>query len=270
MSTFLFGNSLNAAIENIFREATDKLVLISPYIKLHERLKSSLLNHIKKDKLQIVIVFGKNDDDFSKSMSIDDIEFFKQFPNVEIRHEKRLHAKYYANNNSAIITSMNLYSYSQDNNIEVGILMETKILGNSLDSEAYNYFTEEVIEQSTVIFKKTPNYESSMAGIIKKYTGSTIKIDDTSKVIINKKGEYKQDSSTSKQTGYCIRTSVKIPFNTDRPLCDEAYKSWKKYEDKNYSEKYCHFSGEPSNGQTSFSKPILQKNWRKAKETFNF
>ena len=46
-----------------------------------------------------------------------------------------------------------------------------------------------------------------------------------------------------------------------------AYKSWSKYGDAEYPEKFCHFSGEPSNGETTVSKPILKKNWKKAKET---
>ena len=45
----------------------------------------------------------------------------------------------------------------------------------------------------------------------------------------------------------------------------DAYKSWAQYEDETYREKYCHFSGEPSNGETSFAKPILRKNWKEAK-----
>ena len=78
----------------------------------------------------IIVVFGKNEDDVSKSMKIDDIRFFAEFPNIEIRHEKRLHAKYYANESSALITSMNLYSFSQDNNIEAGILTKASLLTN--------------------------------------------------------------------------------------------------------------------------------------------
>ena len=66
--------------------------------------------------------------------------------------------------------------------------------------------------------------------------------------------------------GYCIRTGEKINFTPDRPLSDSAYKSWSRYKDKDYKEKYCHYSGEPSNGETSFAKPILSKNWKKAKE----
>ena len=40
--------------------------------------------------------------------------------------------------------------------------------------------------------------------------------------------------------------------------------------DAEFKEKYCHFSGEESNGQTTFSRPILKKNWTKAKKAHNF
>ena len=49
-------------------------------------------------------------------------------------------------------------------------------------------------------------------------------------------------------------------------MCDTAFQSWKKFSNNEYPEKYCHFSGELSNGETTFSRPILRKNWTKAKE----
>lgn len=81
-----------------------------------------MLSKNDNPELEIIVVFGKNEDDISKSMSQEDFNFFKEFPNIEIRYEKRLHAKYFANEENAILTSMNLYGYSQDNNIEFGIL----------------------------------------------------------------------------------------------------------------------------------------------------
>lgn len=49
---------------------------------------------------------------------------------------------------------------------------------------------------------------------------------------------------------------------------NEAYQSWSKFSNPDYPEKYCHFSGEPSNGETTFARPILKKNWARAKEVF--
>lgn len=69
-----------------------------------------------------------------------------------------------------------------------------------------------------------------------------------------------------KKQGYCIRTGVEILFNNKKPMCEKAFDNWNKYKDENYPEKCCHFSGEESFGETSFAKPILRKNWNKAKE----
>lgn len=85
----------------------------------------------------------------------------------------------------------------------------------------------------------------------------------------NRKDIDKENNYTTKNSniGYCIRTGVEIPFDVKKPFSYKAFENWNKFRNEDYSEKYCHFSGEPSNGETSFSKPILRKNWRKANQT---
>lgn len=282
MAKFLKGNELNWEIERLFENAFESIILISPYIQLHERYKSTLLTKLQ-DEIKIIVVFGKNEEDISKSMKQDDFEFFKQFPHVEILYEKRLHAKYYANESSGILTSMNLYGYSQNNNIEAGILMEKSLKGimtgsNNLDQDTWYYF-HTVIEQAEILFDKRPIYEKKNFLGRKKYVGSEIIVDKLSdffnqtnytKVFKKEKSSHiRHSGSNSSGVGYCIRTGKEIPFNVEKPMDYTAYKSWSKYKDPDYPEKFCHFSGEPSNGETSVSKPILNKNWRKAKAKFN-
>ena len=76
----------------------------------------------------------------------------------------------------------------------------------------------------------------------------------------------KDDPITGK--GFCIRTGVQIPFNIERPFSAEGYKKWNEYGNPDYEEKYCHFTGEPSQGETSKLSPIMRKNWKKAKELY--
>ena len=64
MATFLTGNDLNAQLENLFEDADDYIILISPYIKLHDRYASALKAKKDNPNLKITIVFGKNEDDF--------------------------------------------------------------------------------------------------------------------------------------------------------------------------------------------------------------
>lgn len=279
MATFLTGNDLNAQLENLFEYADDYIILISPYIKLHDRYASALKAKKDNPNLKITVVFGKNEDDFSKSMKQEDFNFFKDFPNIEIRYEKRLHAKYYANESAAILTSMNLYNFSQDNNIEAGVLTNRKGILESftsldtLENDAAGYF-QRVIEQSDLLFLKEPKFESTRLGFSRIYTKSIIETDKLSDFFDNKlktetfvKKETFIPKQLTKVSGFCIRTGRQIPFNSKLPMCDTAFQSWKKFNNDEYRENYCHFSGEPSNGETSFSKPILRKNWTRAKET---
>lgn len=291
MAKFLTEHELNTELGKIFERADEQLILISPYIKLHDRYISLLRTKKENPKLEIIIVFGKNEEDISKSMKEDDFNFFKEFPNIEIRYERRLHAKYYANETSAILTSMNLYSYSQDNNIEAGVMTKATLLGNfatklwdgeeGFDVTAWKYF-ERVIEQSDLLFSRTPQYESAMLGLTKKYKTSINEVDQLSEFFADKhkfETNHRKDYSEKKKVevapqvktipmGYCIRTGIQIPFNAKKPMTDEAYQSWAKFGNEDYEEKYCHFSGEESHGETTYAKPILRKNWRKAKELY--
>jgi hypothetical protein len=296
MAKFLTGNELNAELETIFEKAESLLVLISPYIKLHDRYASTLRAKKDNHKLKIIIVFGKNEEDISKSMKQEDFMFFKDFPNIQIRYEKRLHAKYYANDSSAILTSMNLYDYSQDKNIEAGVLAKVSILGNiannimsnvtgedGFDNQAWTYF-KRVIDQSELLFERVPQYDNGLLGIGKKYRDSKIEIDELSKFFGSKskstfttgntqRGESNRNpppiSESKRQSGFCIRTGKPINFNPKMPFCDDAYQSWSNFKNEEYPEKYCHYSGEPSNGETTKARPILRKNWSAAKREFN-
>jgi len=279
MAKFLKGNALNAAIEEIFDDCEKQLIIVSPFIKLHSRFINSLKAKKGLDKLEIKILFGKNEKDISKSFNQEDFDFLKEFPNIEIRYNEHLHAKYYSDENKAVLSSMNLYEYSQNNNIEFGILtnpnfisnLTSSFTGNTLDDDSYGYF-QQVIQDSELLFERKPNYEKKFGGIQKSYIGSeTLQDDLSSRLIVKPKKqkitEFSSNTSEAKKNvnvGYCIRTGEEIEFNPEKPMTNKAYKMWSKYGDKAYQEKYCHFSGEQSNGETTIAKPILRKYWKKA------
>lgn len=253
MATFLQGSELNSEIEKLIKNSNTELILISPYIKLHDRFKDELKSKKVDDNLKITVVFGKNEEEPSKSILNADLEFLKQFPNIEIRHEKRLHAKYYANESTQILSSMNLYDYSQDKNIEAGIKSEFKILGSTLEDDMQEYF-DDVIERSDLLFRKIPNYEIALGGLKKKYKDSEIQVDKIEEFIKPLKSINK---NKVQELGYCIRTGESIPFNIKKPYSIKAYESWSKFKNYDYAEKFCHKTGKASNGKTSMNKPIL-------------
>jgi len=118
---FLFDNQLTAEVESLIKDAKNELLLISPYIDLDKRIMAALNEKIKNPKFKLRLLYGKNEHNIYKSVKKESIEFLMQFPNIEIRYEERLHAKFYSNDTHFIMTSMNLYGYSLAKNIESGI-----------------------------------------------------------------------------------------------------------------------------------------------------
>lgn len=245
MAKFLNTTGVSYHLEELIKGTKDRLILISPYLQFTDRIKEHLSN-LNIQKRDIRIVYREN------KLQLDENNWLESQIGIRTSLCKNLHAKCYINENEAIITSMNLYEFSQQNNNEMGIYI-TK----SQDADLYNATLEEVQRLLTI--------SEEIRITVKKVTA------DTPPKTENKVVETKQVhvKSASKQTGFCIRTRTEIPFDIEKPMSYEAFKSWNKYGDYDYAEKFCHYSGEPSNGDTSVSRPILKKNWKQAKELFN-
>ncbi len=268
MSRFIKHTELAKEIKNIFEEAEEGITIVSPYIKLHPDIKKILHSKKNDDNFTIEIMYGKNEGDISKSLSKEDLEFFKEFKNVYIHYQENLHAKYYANEKKSIITSINLHEYSFNHNIEVGILLERKFFGiggdNSMDTEAYDYF-DEIFEKSKQVFAKGVKEKKVFFGLFSVADGTEIHEDNSKKMYASSFSSKPSKSlQSSGKSGFCIRTGVKIPFDAKHPFSESAFKSWNQFKNKDFKEKFCHFSGESSNGETTFTRPILAKNWKKA------
>jgi phosphatidylserine/phosphatidylglycerophosphate/cardiolipin synthase-like enzyme len=235
MAKFLDTTGVSYHLQQLINKANEKLVIISPYLKINDRIKQSLEDK-NRMKIDIRVVYGKND------LQPDENNWLKSMTSIRSSFCKDLHAKCYLNENEAILTSMNLYEFSQVNNNEMGIHVD-----KTTDPELYKDIYEEahrlirISDEIVISVEKAPAKEKVIA-----------------------KSETK--SNGGKKNGYCIRTGVEIPFDIEKPMSYEAFKSWSKYGDPEYAEKFCHFSGETSNGETSVNKPILKKNWKKAKE----
>ena len=313
MSKFLTGDALENVVYDIIWEAEQTLLIVSPFIKLDDYFKNLFEKHIDNHKLQIILVFGKNEKKVNRSLSNEDFDFFKQFPNVSIIYVPQLHAKYYGNEKKGVITSINLYDYSFKNNIEFGVFTEQKLISkftSSTDVEAWNECMG-MAHDNDVVYVKRPAYRSKK-GLIsfgKEYVKSEILFDSTDKFYGSGKSNLdsdkrlddfedeidldqvhnlrpervweedkkepvrtapkKKSSSNTKsenhsRTGFCIRTGEEIEFNPERPMSLNAFKKWNQFQDVDYGEAYCHYSGDKSFGDTSFARPILRKYWKKA------
>jgi hypothetical protein len=204
MSTFLTGKTLESEIDEIIWEAKETLLIVSPFIKLDEHFKKLFSNPKRFDFLKIIVIFGKNENKVSKSLSKQDFEFFKQFSNISIIHASKLHAKYYANENKGVITSINLYDYSFTNeNIEFGVLTEhskSDIFNfrgsNNIENDVFHTCME-IANENTPVFIKRPIFTSNkfIVTLNKTYVKSEILLDETQRFYsfsFNKKSTVKR------------------------------------------------------------------------------
>lgn len=285
MSKFITGLELEETISKIIWETKKTLLIVSPFIKLDDYFKKLFDNHLNNPEIHILIVFGKNENNISRSLSKNDFEYFKNFLNISIIYVPNLHAKYYGNEKKGVITSINLYDYSFKNNIESGVYSELNIvnkLTNKTEKDAWETCWK-IAEESEAVFVKRPVYQKKLLSIIlgKNYVKSDVLLDTTDKfysgignnnrnaiktiqdfkeeIIL---GSEEQNIPTRKEiekptNGFCIRTGQKIIFNLKMPFCDYSYISWKSFSNYDYKENYCHRTGKESFGKTSMRKPIL-------------
>ncbi|MDG1239054.1 MAG: phospholipase D family protein [Flavobacteriales bacterium] len=159
MAKYLRTSSISAELENLIRDARKELYIISPYLKLSDNVKE-LLNDKEREKVEVRIIFGKQE------LAPAEMSYLEGLRYVRLYFSKNLHAKCYMNESKMIISSMNLYEYSQVNNREMGILIDTE---NNEDKRVYEDATrdiESIIHNSEdfsyaqVPQKKTPYKES--------------------------------------------------------------------------------------------------------------
>jgi len=117
MAEFLTTTGTSHHIEQIIIKAKSTLTLVTPYLKLSKTLTERLTDADKAGVI-ITIIYGKNE------LAKNEYERITAFKNLQLYFCENLHAKCYHNEETMIVTSMNLYEFSEKNNREMGILVE--------------------------------------------------------------------------------------------------------------------------------------------------
>ena len=116
MAKFLNTSATNYYLEELIKGAKDRLILISPFLRLNDRIKE-LLEDKNRLKIDVRIVYGKSE------LQPEEVNWLKALAFVRTSFCKNLHAKCYLNEELCIVTSLNLYEFSQVNNNEMGVLI---------------------------------------------------------------------------------------------------------------------------------------------------
>lgn len=130
MAKFLNTSGTTYYLEELIKNAGERLYLISPYLKLNDRIKE-LLEDKDRMKIDVRIVYGKSE------LQPAEADWLKKLNYVRTSYCPNLHAKCYISEQACIITSLNLYEFSQVNNNEMGIFLSREEDG-SVYQDAYS------------------------------------------------------------------------------------------------------------------------------------
>jgi HKD family nuclease len=154
MEKIISGIHLPAEVSTIIEEAEKFIYIVCPFIELHHHFRRALSRHLNNDKVKIIILFGKFTNNTHYKLLDDDFNFLKSFPNIEIRYHARLHAKFYANEKTALATSFNMNHSSHSNNVEYGIHID--VMNNTIAKELFD-FIHEILDEGQLVFEKVPS-----------------------------------------------------------------------------------------------------------------
>jgi phosphatidylserine/phosphatidylglycerophosphate/cardiolipin synthase-like enzyme len=117
MAKFLNTSATNYYLEELIKQARERLIIISPFLKFNDRIKE-LLTDKDRMKIDVRLVYGKSE------LAPTEINWLRSLEFLRTSFCQNLHAKCYLSEQLAIITSMNLYDFSQVNNNEMGVFIQ--------------------------------------------------------------------------------------------------------------------------------------------------
>ena len=208
MAKFLNTSATNYFLEELIKSTNDKLILISPFLKLNNRIKE-LLEDKNRLKIDIRIVYGKSE------LKNDEVNWLKELDYIRTSFCENLHAKCYMNEKMAIVTSMNLYDFSQVNNNEMGILIKKED-----DLELYKENKEEVERIIRISDEVRMSVEKVKKEEIKKT--NTAKKLSTSKLAIKLKMKTEELHKKLLELGY-----LEISNNKEK-LTEKSKRDWRR------------------------------------------
>jgi hypothetical protein len=256
MPTFLTTLNTSSHIEQVIQQSQRRLTLITPYLRVNHHLLNRLREADQRG-VEIHLVYGKNE------LHPDEMAKVREIKRLKLYFLDHLHAKCYANERHVIVSSMNLYEFSEKNNREMSVLLSSE------DGEAIAAARAEI--QSIVDAATLQQPPGRFAAVRALFAGAA----PAAPAVSNKQAAAPAaPASRQKQTGapaapaspqrrhagLCIRCGDGIRYAPRTPLCDECYGSWAAWGNEDYPEKRCHRCGNSAN--VSKARPLCPECFR--------
>ena len=118
MAEFLTTQGVSLRLSEIITNAQERLYLVSPYLQINQLLKERIEDKVHRSKIEIRVIYRE-----INPKQMEEKKWLESMTSIKTSVRKNLHAKCYLNEKEALLTSMNLYEYSQEHNDEMGILV---------------------------------------------------------------------------------------------------------------------------------------------------
>ena len=254
MSLILDTYETNTWISHISEDARKHLVIICPYLKINEKLRRTIEVADRKG-VNLFVIYGKRELDEGT------MTWLKGLRHSNIASIKDLHAKLYMNEEMAVISSMNIYEYSQVNNEELGVLC-----GKRQDRNEFKDITFQVMRLIGISEKEHGRWDvgdldKPIRGLFKRSKGTEeFKTYDSGSEIRNPDESpaepMKVDTDEKLEPPvpetilcHCIRCGRVIPSTHDYVYCGRCMDSWQRYSNTRYVEPdgHCYICGKQYN-----------------------
>ena len=249
MAEFLDTEHTVSALVDLINGADKRLVFISPYVKMPERILERLKDVCRRGSVEMILVCRKED------LKPEERAALAQIPRLTLRFLKNLHAKCFYNDSAMVITSLNLHEHSQQNNREMGIYLTRQD-----DGETFI----EALDEAEFIIRQAES-EEAKEGKTEITRQESDKRDDSigTRPVRSKRESPRGEQSTGHaQSGHCIRCGKDIPYNMEAPYCTSCYSTWKRFKNPDHEEEHCHWCGKP-NESTTMERPLCYSCYRK-------
>lgn len=225
-------NDITGQVVRVIREARENLVIVSPYVDRVPHVEQAILE--AEENGATIAAFVRKDGKIEGGNNGKTALDWFRLNDIEIVAVPHLHAKFYMNENEAVVTSMNLLKTSWLGSLELGFVVT---------GEAHRQLVE---------YLKTLRRVSGAPEL------------PTKPGLFNKlrKPRAKAQTKRTKKTvvittkAFCIRcgdplSSAEVKAN--KTLCRKDYLAWAEYKNEEYPEKFCNTCGKSR--KTSFLKP---------------
>ncbi len=219
MAKYLDTSQISSELMQLLKDAKEKIILVTYSLQVNPQIQERLKTKSKSGILaEITIIYGNT------VLKNSELKWMEEIDDLRIYQKKNLHAKCYINENKAIISSMNLYDYSQTTNIEMGFLI-TK----DENPEAFEQMMEDINDlkingqrkkfndlEEIQIEKNDPRYSIEKNGIKNKIEPE-LNINKQQRIELS----YRQQICKYLLEKYRKEKSVKFKENANSILSDE-------------------------------------------------